>query len=125
MAFYCPVCSGESLNISFSLELPPSDYDDEITVQMVECIACSFTGLAVYCESRRGSMERPSWRHRGYQIEREALASLSHRFSQCPSPGNPRCGCPTHAYLSQYDWAALASNFAVKKEFEMRLVPNA
>lgn len=124
MAFYCPVCSGESLKISFSLELPPSDDDDEITLQTVQCARCGFSGLAVYRENRRGSMEQSSWRHRGYEVEREATASLSRMLSQCPSPRNPRCGCRTHESLSRYDWATVASNFAVKEEFEMRLVPN-
>lgn len=123
MPFVCPACSGESLKIALALELPPSDYDDEITLQTVLCESCGFRGLAVYRENRRGSMERSSWHHRGYEVGDEELTSLSRLLSLCPSPGDPRCGCPTHAELSRYDWAAVgANNVPVKRDFEMRMV---
>ena len=60
MAFKCPSCQGNSLKIDRSLELPPSGFDDEITVQTVKCEACGFRGIAVYRDPRRGSFDSDS-----------------------------------------------------------------
>jgi C4-type Zn-finger protein len=47
MSLICPACGSAELAITLSLELPPDAYDDEITLQVVECAGCGFHGLAV------------------------------------------------------------------------------
>jgi hypothetical protein len=123
MAFECPACGDPKLEISFSLELPPQGDDDEITLQTLKCAGCGFHGVAVYRESRHGSLDSESWRHDGYPIEDEALERLYQALLLCPKPRDKRCPCPTHVAFAQRNWvnpAHLGTDTA--RRFEMRLV---
>jgi len=75
MAFECPACGDPKLEIRFSLELPPQDDDDEITLQTLKCAGCGFYGVAVYRESRYGSLSPESWRHQGYPVDDETAGA--------------------------------------------------
>ena len=52
--FICPNCSSGSLEITAGIELHNDSWWDEITVQAVECSACSIVGAAVYGTVRAG-----------------------------------------------------------------------
>lgn len=123
MSFICPGCDQNSLKISFALELPPSGDDDEITVQIAKCAACGLLGLAVYRESRHGSLDSESWHHNGYVLSGKAMENLMEALLACPAPRDRRCSCATHISLGKKDWAAVASNgIEVKRRFPMRWI---
>jgi hypothetical protein len=75
MAFKCSSCGDPRLEISFSLELPPQGDDDEVTVQTLKCAGCGFYGVAVYRESRHGTLGSESWSYDGYPIEDEGAGT--------------------------------------------------
>jgi len=107
MPFTCPKCSTRSaLRITGSLELPSDARSDEITLQIVACEQCGFAGIAVYEESRRGSLDSDSFDHTGYRVSARDLAALRKAISQCPQPGNPRCSCAAHRRYGRRNAAA-------------------
>jgi hypothetical protein len=123
MAFHCPSCGGKTLGITFALELPPGSEDDEITLQTLKCAACDFYGVAVYRESRQGSLDCESWRHDGYPIEDEALERIYEALLLCPKPRDRRCPCPTHTSFAQQNWVnPVHFGIDTAQRFEMRLV---
>jgi len=112
MPFQCPECSApKSLEIALQIELPPDSRSDEITLQIVECSQCGFAGIAVYEESRRGSLNSESFDHTGYYVSAEDLKALRKTIKRCPKPKNWRCNCPAHRILGRTDavgrWNAL------------------
>ena len=124
MPFLCPECGSMSLSIVQSIELPYDARSDEITLQVVECSGCRFSGIAVYEESRRGGLDSESVDHQGYRVSAEVLGTLKRTISRCPRPREPRCGCRTHATLgrrnelSRWDWLERTN---VGKRFRMVL----
>jgi len=113
------------IELTHSLELPPDGYSDEITLQVVSCFSCHFRGVAVYEESRHGSLDSESWQHNGYQVSAEALESLVNAIGLCPSPRNTRCECPTHTSIRKMNkhYGRYGLNAAnIGNHFEMRLV---
>jgi hypothetical protein len=110
--FVCPECSRRgSLRIALSIELPPDSRSDEITLQTVECSDCGFTGIAVYEESRRGSLGSESFSHIGYRLSKSDFRDLDKAIRSCRDRRNRRCRCPAHRKLSRTDaagrWNAL------------------
>jgi hypothetical protein len=99
----CPECHSDALKIVMSIDLPPDSRSDEITVQTTGCEACGFTGLAIYEESRRGTLNRESVMHRGYYVSSAHLAKIQFLISQCPDHRNPHCKCKTHHMLGKVD----------------------
>jgi len=123
MAFECPACGDPKLEISFSLELPPQGDDDEITLETLKCAGCDFYGVAVYRESRHGSLGSESWRHQGYPVEDETLERLYEALLLCPKPRDRRCPCPTHVSFGQQNWVnPVHLGIDTAQRFEMRLV---
>ena len=123
MAFECTSCGDPTLEISFSMELPPQGDDDEVTVQTLKCAGCGFHGVAIYRESRHGSLGSESWRHDGYPVEDEALERLYEALLLCPKPRDRRCSCPTHTAFAQQNWANPAHlGIDTTHRFEMSLV---
>src|SRR5215470_18116869 len=121
MAFKCPACLGSSLKIGVGLELPPV-YDDEIQLQMVKCEGCGFRGIAVYRESRRGSLESNSFWHLGYEVSDEDMEFMLNGIQRCPAPTNRKCQCETHLAWGKQDWGApRGRGLTVKREFRMEL----
>lgn len=112
MPFRCPQClTRDSLEIIAGLELPPDSRSDELTLQVVACKACSFRGLAVYEESRRGYLEMSSYHHIGYWVSPDAVESVLKAIRACPDPFNGRCECDSHLSLGKKDihgmWSGL------------------
>jgi hypothetical protein len=112
VSFLCPECSRRgSLNITLSIELPPDSRSDEITLQTVKCSDCGFEGIAVYEESRRGSLGSESFSHTGYHLSKGDLGNLRKTIKSCRHRKNWRCRCPAHRKLSRADtagrWSAL------------------
>ena len=106
MPFLCPECSRRgSLKIALSIELPPDSRSDEITLQTLECSDCGFEGIAVYEESRRGSLGSESFSHTGYHLSKGELGNLRKAIRSCPDRKNWRCRCPAHRRLSRTDAA--------------------
>ena len=125
MPFVCPKCSGpRSLNIALSLELPPDSRSDEITLQIIECSRCSFAGIAVYEESRRGRFGTESFHHTGYDVPVGDLSALREKLERCPEPRNARCRCAVHRKLGRKDasgrWDGL-KDISHQAPFELRL----
>ena len=104
MPFLCPECSCRgSLRVVLRIELPPDSRSDEIALQTVECSNCGFAGIAVYEESRRGSLDEETFHHTGYHLPRSDLQDLRRAIRSCPDPANSRCRCSAHQVLSQAD----------------------
>ena len=113
MPFLCPACSTpRSLAITSRLELPPDSRSDEITLQVVECARCGFAGLAIYEESRRGSLSDESFDHYGHHIHAADLDTLRTAIAVCPKPRDRRCRCAAHRRLGRKNefgrWNGLA-----------------
>jgi hypothetical protein len=123
MPFACPSCSGQAMEITSSLELPPGEMDDELALQTLKCEPCGFQGIAIYRESRRGRMDSESWRHDGYPISKEGLEQLRKDFMCCPSPRDRACPCAAHRKLSQQNWIVPSlSGVDPQARFSMQLV---
>jgi hypothetical protein len=112
MSFRCPQCqSPNSLEIECSIELPPDREHEEISLQVVACRACIFSGLAVYSEARGSCPESESWNHIGYWVSPDAVGSVRAAIQACPDPHNRQCECEKHISLGQRDlygkWSGL------------------
>ncbi len=112
MPFTCPECSvPNSLKIALKIELPPDSRSDEITLQIVKCSECRFSGIAIYEESRRGDLASESVYHLGYRVGKKELGDLRRTIEHCPNPDDPRCDCSAHHRLGKKDasgrWNAL------------------
>ena len=105
MPFTCPNChsSDHSLEIVTSIELPPDSLYDEITLQILECSCCLFSGLAIHQESRRGALDSEFTIHRGYRIKKDELINLKSMIQECPEPTNTHCKCKAHSMLGVQD----------------------
>jgi len=103
MNFECPACGAGSLAITCSIELPAelSSGSDELTLQTVACGICSFRGIAIYEESRRGSSENVH--HHCFAAAISEVDALSALVARCPARSRPRCSCEAHQLVgSQY-----------------------
>jgi len=76
MPFKCPKCLGASMKITSSIELPPDSRSDEITVQTIKCTKCGFTGLGIYEETRRGSLNEDCIHNYGIFIDNLTYESM-------------------------------------------------
>lgn len=104
MPFRCPQClTPDSLDIDLSIELCPDRRSGEISLQIVVCSACVFTGLAVYQEPRSGDLGIETWNHIGYWVSLDAVRSVRQAILTCPDPYNARCACPAHTGLGEQD----------------------
>jgi hypothetical protein len=106
------------------MELPADSRSDEITLQVVSCAGCGFAGIAVYEESRRGSLDTESVDHRGYRATPEDVAAVRRTISKCNNPRNPRCKCAAHTKLGRTNswgrWVGLQA-LDLGPRFDMRL----
>lgn len=122
MTFICPTCSKDSLMIDSSIELPPDSRSDEISVQIVRCFECGFVGLAIYEESRRGSLDSETFHHQGYYVVDTLLNSIRETIESCPNPKKSRCKCYAHKTIYQINehgtWNWL-EKLPLIKEFQM------
>jgi hypothetical protein len=125
MPFRCPQCSNPgSLEIGLYIQLPPDSRSDDILIQLVECLGCGFRGVAVYEESRRGSLESEAWDHTGYEIDAAELDALARAIG---GAGAPRaCPCPAHQTLGRQDgrgrWLGLPGQLDLGQAFRMDLI---
>ncbi len=104
MAFRCPQCkTSDSLEISASIDLPPDRKSTEISLQVVECSACNFRGLAVYEECRSGGPMGEEGQHIGYWVSPDAVEKIKQAIASCPSPHRDHCTCQAHSELSNRD----------------------
>jgi len=113
MPFQCPSCEQRGgLRIAQAIELPPDSRSDEIALQIVCCDRCDFAGIAVYQESRRGTLDSESFDHTGYRVSVAALKQVRATISRCSKPRDPRCTCAAHRALGSRDrsgrWNGLA-----------------
>jgi len=125
MPFLCPDCSSStgSLNIKEKIELSADSRSDEIALQIVVCSRCSFSGIAVYEESRRGALDDDSFSHIGYRVSVEDQMQLRKMIQKCPLPKDRRCSCQVHHELGKKDssgrWVGIRE-IQVNGEFELR-----
>ena len=103
MAFRCPDCRALSLDITGCLDFPGDASSDEISLQRIRCGSCGFAGVAVYEESRRGSMDSESWHHQGHRLVPGALDVVTAAIDGCPTPRDERCACGSHQMLGRLD----------------------
>lgn len=121
MAFKCPACRRNTLKIHLTLELPPGA-SDETQVQTLKCEACGFRGIALYEESRRGSLDSESFRHGGYEVRESDMERVVDALLRCPAPGERYCQCETHLTWAKSDWSSPEkSGMTVKRRFRMDL----
>ena len=125
MALRCPKCNaGGSLRIDLKIELPGDSRSDEIALQIVKCSRCGFAGVAVYEESRRGSLDSESVDHAAFDVSADDVAALSKLIRRCPDPRNSRCRCAAHRKLGRRDargrWAGL-SDIDLKGRYPLQL----
>lgn len=122
MTFLCPECSSHSLKITSNIEILPDNRSDEITLQVVKCANCAFSAIAVYEESRRGSLGGESFSHTGYRVHELSVRALKEMIRRCPQPRNKRCDCEVHQKLGRKDpggrWAGL-SGLEYSSTFQM------
>ena len=107
MGYLCPECGARgTLRIRESLALPADSRSDEIALQTVACGDCSFTGMAVYEESRRGVLDSECWEHRGFRVpDATFVTRLEAMIRRCPDPSNAACACSVHETLGSTDGA--------------------
>ena len=121
-AFRCPQCSECTLKITAHLEIPPDRDWDEITLQIVGCSSCGLGALAVYQESRRGSLETEAWQHNGYRIDPPDVRRLTEVLNQCPRPNDSSCLCSAHLELgltnNKLQWEGI-SKIALLQHFQL------
>ena len=102
-SFLCPDCDGATLVSGPGIELPPDSRSDEISLQALCCTSCSFRGIAIYRESRRGALDSESWEHLGYRVPQSVLVSVQDAIALCPEPGRRSCRCTAHVLLGAQD----------------------
>lgn len=125
MKFVCPRCSGVSMKISLSIELPPDSHSDEIAVQILKCLKCGFAGLGVYEESRRGRLDSESVGHRGYYVDDVTLASIEKMIIECPTPKKFGCHREVHRLLGRTNEVGrldLLKEISNKERFKLQMV---
>lgn len=119
MPFTCPECETENaLQINQSLELAADARSDEIMLQVVECRQCSFTGLAVYEESRRGPLDSESYEHTGFRVAGTELEEVIQWVDACPEPTNHHCQCLVHREMNKKDDAGNWSGRSILRRYE-------
>ena len=125
MTFLCPRCQSRLMRIESSIELLPDSRSDEITVQILKCPKCGFTGLGIYEETRRGRLDTELIHHRGYCLNDSTMVSIEKLIKQCPKPRNPNCKCKTHNSFYSVDefgrWNWL-KKIPLKEEFKLLIV---
>lgn len=125
MAFFCPDCKQDALQIEESLALAPDDGNDELALQAVVCSHCGLRALAVYRESRRGALDSEAWRHEGYRVRAVDYWAVREAMGACPARADTSCDCVAHRKLGAIDggmWNGLRrSGVMVNGMFDMRL----
>ena len=101
--FLCPKCQAASLAIGDCIDLEPDSRSDDITLQLVGCGQCGLDAIAVYEESRRGSLDSEASSHTGYFVDRTTLTSVKKAIKTCPAPRDSGCQCEGHIILGARD----------------------
>ena len=101
--FVCPKCQAAALAIGDCIDLEPDSRSDDITLQLVGCSRCGLDAVAVYEESRRGSLDSEASSHTGYFVDRPALVSIKDAIKACPAPRDSGCQCERHTILGARD----------------------
>lgn len=94
--FVCNGCQADALTIGKTLEVMPEDDSDEQSVQVVTCGSCAAEFVAVYEESRRGSLDSESWHHDAWSVPVDKVREVAAAIDACPSPRSRQCKCATH-----------------------------
>jgi hypothetical protein len=104
MPFICPQClRADSLHTKAAIELRSDNRSDEISMQLVSCLACDFTGLIVYEESRRGALDSENYDLQGWHVDPKTYRDLMDQMNGCVVSSNSRCECETHRRFGQQD----------------------
>lgn len=86
MAFACEACKATTLAIVLAVEVEPDDDSDEASAQILRCDTCGAGALGIYEESRRGRLDRESWRHWGWFVGDDVIASAEAKLRATPRP---------------------------------------
>ena len=97
MAFICPDCEQNTLEIVYAIELGSDVANDEHTLQSLLCSHCGLSCVAEYCESRRGASD--SWSHLAHRLPQAEYKNLNDQLQVCNTPRDPKCGCLAHQYF--------------------------
>jgi hypothetical protein len=123
MPFECIGCGQDTFSIIASIELPPDNRSDEISLQLAKCSLCGFKGLVVYEESRRGSLMADCWDHYGYHIRKSDFQKCLAWIKSCPNPRHADCDCPIHRIFNKRDksgrWIGLDA-FELSEPFQLK-----
>ena len=125
MSLQCPDCEAEgSLEIRSTLQLQKDQCQSEVTLQIIECHECQFSGLAVFEEGRRGAGDTRAWKHTGYRLGETDLNYVRELILACPKPFDPTCDCLAHSQFGICDshgvWIGL-EGFDARGSFPIRL----
>ena len=127
MPFQCPECKNQNtLNITYTIELPADSRSDEIALQTIRCNLCNFYGIATYEESRRGLLQDEAYEHLGFQTSKDTYGDLVKLLRTCPEPNNAHCLCVIHQQLGSTDesgrWSGM-SQFKHQGGFPIKIKP--
>ena len=101
--FVCPKCQAAALAIGDCIDFEPDSRSDDITLQLVGCSRCGFEAVALYEESRRGSLDSEASCHTGYFVNGATLISIKDGIKACPAPRDGGCLCDWHSLLGARD----------------------
>ena len=87
------------MRITSTIELPPDSCSYEITLQILKCSKCSFAGIGVYEETRRGGLDSENFYHYCHYFDGYNLAKMDKLIRKCPNPKKSGCQCRIHRYL--------------------------
>ncbi|HJN16712.1 MAG TPA: hypothetical protein QGH10_14500 [Armatimonadota bacterium] len=119
MAFICPDCGTDQLEIESGIELPSDARSDDIWLQIVGCEGCGLRGVVAYEESRRGALNSESWSHEGHRADEALLQQIGELISCCPNPHDARCPCDSHAFLAGGGWRELVAGVPREEIFQV------
>ena len=124
MPFTCPDCQASGfLRVTDRLDFPPDRRADEISLQVVDCCDCGFSGIVAYQEPRHGTADEQSFEHTGYRVSPDELERVRGAIRQCPQPANWHCLCRAHRTYGTKNasgqWNGL-SNIQVQSTFELQ-----
>ncbi|MFO7947350.1 MAG: hypothetical protein R6V19_11100 [Armatimonadota bacterium] len=101
MPLQCPKCKGLWLQVEKSMELGSDERSDEVALQIVHCSVCGFKAVAIYEESRRGTLDDESVHHTAYPADDEALGQVMDIITSCRNPQDASCRCRGHQQARQ------------------------
>ncbi len=108
----CPSCQKPSLLVDLTFEVGKDTEWDQITLQVLRCKECDFTGLGLDCASFKSGGEGRD--HSGYPVNAILTKILSGLLRTCSKRRDPNCRCLAHRLVGRRDpagyWKGIGLN---------------